>query len=188
LVILEGIRRSGKSHTIDIIKKNNLNLLFYKDHGVMYAMNNNIDVDDYVISRDLTYAQLFTETKPDFLNKIIFDRQYLSSYVYGQYYRNKYDKSFWRDHIKKVEELYYKADLLDHIKIVFIKLNDNELTNIAKMNRAKDQLEDNNLDGYKRQYDLYQEALLITKADVHYIEGFKDREYIIKRFTEIFES
>lgn len=188
MIVIEGIRRSGKTHTVDIIKSNNKNLIFYKDLGVMYAMKNGIDVDDYVIGRDLSYAQLFSNTQPDIFNNIFFDRQYLSSYVYGQYYRDKYDKVFWRDHIRRVEELYAKAGILNKIEILFIQLSDTDIDNIHKIKRNKDHLEDENTDGYKRQYELYQEALSITSAKLNFIKGFKEEEYITKRFTEIYES
>jgi len=185
LIVIEGIRRSGKTYLVDTIKNKNNDVIFYKDRGVMYAMKNNIDVDDYVIGRDLTYAQLFSNTKPDIFNNIVFDRQYLSSYVYGQYYRNKYNKVFWRDHIRKVENLYESAGILDQIKILFIELDESDFEKIANMNRNKDHLENNNIVEYKEQYYLYKEALSITKANVSYIKAFQDSEKINKRFNDI---
>lgn len=186
MVVIEGIRRSGKSHTLEVLGANKPDLYYYKDKGVMYAMKKSIDVDDYVIGRDLTYAQLFYNLPVAAFKNLVFDRQYWTSYVYGQFYRDKYNKEFWVDHIHSVENMY--GELLENICIVLITLSDDDFKRIAEMQRQKDHLESADIDGYKRQYELYQELLDISNAAVVKLPAFQSDDEILKSLEKALQT
>jgi len=190
LIILEGIRRSGKSHTIKILKKSISQLIFYKDLGMRIIVNKAIDSDVYAIGRDLAYAQFLPNlyrhgSYKDFVERLFFDRAYWSSYVYGQAWRNNYSKTFWKNHIKLVEDIY--GDFLENIKIVFITLTKDDFQRIESIDRNKDQWEKTHTD-YKEQYDLYIELFGISKAKIYTLDGFKDDRYITSKIRHILEA
>jgi thymidylate kinase len=190
LIIIEGIRRSGKTHTIETIKESMtdryLPPIFYKDKGVPFAMNNGLSVDDYVIGRDLAYAQFLSFVKPAEFQLLVFDRQYLTTYVYGQFYRSNYSKDFYKQHIEHVESFYKEAGLIKKMYTMFIKLKEKDFERIAEMDRKKDVLEDSDIEGYKKQYELYQEAMDITRTNVVELPAFQDENKILEVFSSIY--
>lgn len=190
MVILEGTRRSGKSYTTKFIEDNFAFYNVYKDQGIRILQDTAslVDVDDYVIGRDLAYAQLMKIMPDKMIKRIFFDRQYLSSYVYGQFYRDKYNKQFWTDHIHRVEEVYGENFLKNSMMIIFIELESWHFEKIAKLNRKKDVFECDNIDSYKRQYELYQEVLDITQAPVFKMKAFQDLAYLTKFFTSVWKK
>ncbi len=188
MVILEGIRRCGKSYTTSFVETNFPFYVVYKDEGINIIKGSPVDIDDYVVGRDLAYAQLISEMPTKAIKRLFFDRQYLSSYVYGQFYRNKYDKSFWVNHIKQVEEIYGKEFISQYLSIVFIELEDTDFEKIANIQRNKDSLETNDIDAYKRQYELYQEALEITTVPTYRMKAFQDVSYLTNYFTNIWRK
>lgn len=184
MIILEGIRRSGKTYTTEFVSQSFPFYIVYKDEGMRIIRDKPIDIDDYVIGRDLAYAQ-FAKTLPDkAVDRLFLDRQYFTSYVYGQFYRKKYDKEFWADHIRLVESHYGDYFIENFMSLVFIDMNEDDLKSVAKMSRKKDHLESSAFDDYKRQYELYQEALEITKVPVHRMKAFQSNDYLVKFFTQ----
>lgn len=180
MVIIEGIRRSGKTFVSEVIRKNFINVTVHKDEWMKHIYKN-VDIDDFVIGRDITYAQIIPKIKN---NIFVFDRQYISSYVYGQFYRKKYNKSFWKEHINKVEEIY--GDYIRNITIVFITLNEEDFKKVSAINRNKDKLETDNINDYIKQYELYFEAINnITKANIINLKYFSDEKTIINIFNDI---
>lgn len=186
MVIIEGIRRSGKSHTFEVLEEHKPELYYHKDKGVIHAMKRGISVDDYVIGRDMTYAQLFYKLPTAAFKNIVFDRQYWTSYVYGQFYRDKYNKDFWMDHIHAVENEY--AEMLDNVCVVLITLKDTDFKYIAEMSRQKDHLESTNIDEYKRQYELYQELLDISNVAVVKMPAFQPETEILGLFEKALQT
>jgi thymidylate kinase len=181
MIILEGIRRSGKSFTLEVLEKAYGGVFtFFKDEGMRLIRGSTIDIDDYAIGRDCAYAQLCSKTS--FFERIVFDRQYISSYVYGQFYRNRYDKDFWVDHIKKVENIYGE----NKPKIIFLDLKKEDFERISEMNRSKDDLESSDISGYLKQYELYKDALSISKSSIFVMDSFKSKEYIEEFFRGVF--
>jgi len=148
----------------------------------------NVDPDDYAIGRDLAYAQALPTLIDDLLfkNNLAFDRGYWSSYVYGQSWRNKYSKDFWKSHIFRVEEVL--GDSLKDIHIVFITLTEENFNRIENMGRNKDKWEITN--DFRKQYDLYLEVLDITTLpphNVHLLPAFQSDETINKFFNNILQ-
>jgi thymidylate kinase len=183
MIIIEGIRRAGKTFTINTIKKYCPGMIFYKDTGLEYAKELELDIDDYVISRDLTYSQLIPSL-PKFANSnLVFDRQYYSSYVYGQFYRNKYSKEFWQEHVERVENEY--DEFLDNIIIMFLTLKNEDFRKIAEMDRQKDDLEDKDENSYLKQYELYNEVANISKARIYNLKAFQSEDYIKSEFEKV---
>lgn len=188
MIILEGIRRSGKTYTTDFVKDNFPFYIVYKDEGMSIIKNTPIDIDDYVIGRDLAYAQ-FVKTLPEkAINRLFLDRQYFTSYVYGQFYRNKYDKQFWADHIQRVESQYGDDFIKKFMSVLFIEMTEDDLKHAAKTARYKDELESDFIDDYKRQYELYQEVLEITKLPVHRMRAFQNNAYLTDFFTALWKK
>lgn len=190
MIVIEGIRRSGKTHTIETVKENMANRylspIFYKDIGVPFAMNNGLSVDDYVIGRDLAYAQFLSLVKPAEFQLLVFDRQYLTTYVYGQFYRSNYSKEFYRQHIEHVESFYKEAGLINKMYTIFIELKEKDFERIAEMDRKKDILEDSDIEGYKKQYELYQEAIDLTGTNVVRLPAFQNKNRILEIFSSIY--
>lgn len=188
MIILEGIRRSGKSFTTKFIEDYFPFYVVYKDDGVRLIKDSPIDIDDYVIGRDLAYAQ-FIKTMPEkAINRLFLDRQYLTSYVYGQFYRDKYDKEFWAKHIQKVEAQYGDDFIEKFMSILFIEMNEDDLVKAANLDRDKDDLEDNDIQSYIKQYELYQEVLSITKVPVYRMKAFQDSAYLTKFFSGLWKK
>ena len=80
LVILEGIRRSGKSFTIDVLKKRSPNLVHYKDAGMRIIDHEIVDPDQYAIGRDFAYAQFLPKLRWDsYFIEHIGPRMYMDS-------------------------------------------------------------------------------------------------------------
>ena len=184
MFVIEGVRCSGKTFTVDVIKKNFPNVCVYKDAGLRVASDLQLDLDDYAIGRDLTYAQALPVLMDDHLaDTAVFDRMYFSSYVYGIAWR-KGDKQFWKEHIQRIENLY--GDFLKKIHFILLDLpTDAELDRIKKMRRQKDKW-DKTLD-FKRQYRLYLEIVnKITKAKVTLLPSFQSEDFIVKFFKEVF--
>jgi hypothetical protein len=179
MLILEGIRRSGKSFTLDVFEKYFSQPRCFKDFGIRAIKDLNICTDAYAIGRDLAYAQFLPTLPSSVVDNIIFDRQYISSCVYGLYYRNKYNKDFWIEHMKRIENLYSSAGL--NITTVFLKLKDSDFHKIASMNRKKDDLEDDNELSYREQYDLYEELLNFSSFPVFELEAFLSEENLIDK-------
>jgi thymidylate kinase len=146
-----------------------------------------IDPDCYAIGRDLAYAQflpkLYWDT--DFINRLLFDRAYWSTYVYGLCWRNNYGRTFLKSHVEKVEETY--GMFLKEIKIVFITLTENDFNRIKGMDREKDIWESTRVD-YHKQYETYQELFKISKAKIFELEAFNSDDYIIKTFNKVLNS
>src|SRR5208337_145377 len=182
--VIEGVRCSGKTFTADVIKRNFPNVCVYKDIGMRLAAERQLDLDDYAIGRDLTYAQSLPILMDDHLaDTAVFDRMYFSSYVYGIAWR-KGNKEFWKEHIQTVENIY--GDFLKKIHVIFLDLpNDATLDKMKKMHRQKDKW-DKTLD-FKRQYRLYLNLINnITKAKVTFLPSFQSEDYIVKFFKEVF--
>lgn len=185
MYILESARSGGKSFTADVIRKNFPNVCVYKDVGMRLIGNKNIDPDDYAIGRDLAYAQSLPILMDEHMTETaVFDRQYFSSYVYGRAWRKKYDKEFWADHIRLVEDTY--GPFLEKINIIFLDLPDEAtLDRMKKMHRQKDKW-DNKLD-FKRQYNLYLYLINnITKAKVTFLPSFQSEDFIVNFFKSLF--
>jgi hypothetical protein len=176
MIIIEGPRKVGKSFTLETIQKYEPTTRVFKDLGIR-ILKDRIDLDDYAISRDTTYAQFL----PQFMylwDDIVFDRGYWSSYVYGQCWRNKYDKNFWIEHIKRVEDLY--GTFLSKIKVLSFDLTEDDFKRIENTIRNKDGWE--NVSDYRLQYDLYKEVADISQVKKYFIKPFQSEEYIMKEF------
>lgn len=185
MIILEGCRRSGKSYTCDKIKEFFPDIQIYKDLGMRITHHSypDINVDDYSVGRDLAYAQYFPTLPKHITNSLVVDRQYISSCVYGLYYRNNYDHKYWLEHLKKIEELYYRTN--QKIVILFMTILDGGFKKIAEMDRKKDWLEDNSgEDGYRKQYNLYESFLKHTVFPVVRLVAFRDDHYIMDKVSE----
>ena len=185
MIIIEGIRRSGKTFTINTIQKHYTDWINYKDKGMRMIKDTEIDVDDYAIGRDMAYAQLFPTIPYIIFNRMLVDRQYWSSYVYGQFYRGKYDKEFWTDHITRVENLLFQENIQDHLHILLIRPEEDDFKRMSEMGRRKDWLEDEDIESYKRQWELYEELLEISAANVRFLKPFQDEEYIMETVKKI---
>jgi len=183
MIVIEGIRRCGKSFTVDALQKHFPNLFFFKDLGMRLIKDTPISPDDYAIARDLSYAQFlphyFWSEEAD---NLVFDRGYWSTYVYGQCWRDKYNKQFWTDHIKRVEDIY--GQFLQKVKFFSFELNDLDFERIEEMDRKKD-IWDSTSDNYRRQYELYREIAEISQAKKHFIKAFMPIDYIIKEFAHL---
>ena len=179
MVTIEGVRRIGKSFAIDVLKKYYPNLIYHKDLGIRMIKGAGVDIDDYVIGRDLTLAQFLPKIETSNLESLIFDRQYWSSYVYGQYYRKKYNKTGWKNHILNVEQVYGIDWIEKNMHIVLLSPEADDYKRLAGMNRKKDDLEDSNIDSYIIQQELYIEILSLSRAQVHLLKPFQNEEYII---------
>lgn len=187
MYILESTRCGGKTFTADVIRKNFPDIQVYKDVGMRLIANKGVDPDDYAIGRDLAYAQSLPVLMDEYMSETaVFDRQYFSSYVYGRAWRKKYDKEFWADHIRLVEDTY--GPFLDKITIVFLDLADETtLDKMKKMHRQKDKW-DKTLD-FKRQYKLYLNIINnITKAKVIFLPSFQTEDFIVKFFRGLFKQ
>ena len=180
MIVLEGIRSSGKSFTLDVLKKNLPQLIFYKDLG-MRIFPKEVDPDDYAIALDYTYAQCLPKLVAPH-EHIIIDRLYFSSYVYGQAWRKTYDKKFWTNHIKTVEQMY--GNFLKEITFVYLSVSYDDLDRIKKMNRKKDQWDSKH--DFIRQDQLYTQLFNrgITKAKVLLLPAFQSEDFI----TQFFKS
>ena len=183
MVILEGIRSCGKTFTSDVISKV-FPIRLYKDLGIRMLKENNLktDVDDYSIGRDLAYAQFAKKIDKPTLDMLVFDRQYISSCVYGIHYRNRYDKEFWFNHLKMVESIYKKSNT--NVKILFIELESEDFKKIVEMKRKKDWLDTTDINDYIKQYLLYLDFLQYSSFPVIRMKAFQDEEYICKMFVE----
>jgi thymidylate kinase len=179
MIIIEGIRRSGKSFIINALQKHYPDLIYHKDLGIRMIKDTPIDVDDYVIGRDLAFAQFLPKIETSNIDCLILDRQYWSAYVYGQFYRNKYDKAFWRDHIEKVEQTYGINWTRKNLNVVLLSPEPEDYKRLASMGREKDHLEDSDINSYLQQQSLYLEILEFTRAQVHLLKPFQTEEYII---------
>jgi hypothetical protein len=187
VVILESVRQGGKTYTANVLDKNFPHMLIYKDIGMRLIVNSKVDPDDYAIGRDLAYAQALPQMADEFLleSNLVFDRGYWSSYVYGQAWRNKYDKEFWRSHIALVEKIWGEA--LNKVHIVFLTLTQEDFGRIENMDRKKDAWD--STQDFRKQYSLYGEILnttIIKKQNIHFLPAFKNDEYIIDFFKKIF--
>lgn len=188
MIILEGIRRSGKTYTTIFVRDNFPFYIVYKDEGIRLIKDTPVDIDDYVVGRDLAYAQ-FVKTLPEkAINRLFLDRQYFTSYVYGQFYRNKYDKQFWANHIRRVEAQYGDEFIEKFMSVVFIEMDEQDLKRAANTARYKDALESNTLDDYKRQYELYQEIFEITKVPIYRMKAFQNAAYLTDFFTALWKN
>lgn len=180
-MIIEGTRSCGKSFTCDIIKEN-FPIVLYKDLGIRYLneTKSKVNVDDYSIGRDFAYAQVmsYVENK----DKIVIDRQYLSTCVYGIHYRNKYDREFWLSHIKSIEDLYKSKKV--NVKFLFINLMEEDFDRIVSINRKKDWLDTNDIEDYKSQYFLYKDFLKYVTFPIIEMKAFQNKEYIKEKFLE----
>lgn len=187
MIILEGIRRSGKSFTTDLLKNKIPNLVHYKDIGMRLINHNVVDSDYYAIGRDFAYAQFLPKLRWDtyFTKRLLFDRAYWSTYVYGQCWRDNLSKTFLKDHIHKVEEVY--GDFLEQIKILFITLSEDDLKRIESMGRGKDQW-DKTRDDYRQQYDLYMELFDISKVRTFTLDAFQDEKHILDVFNKVLNA
>jgi thymidylate kinase len=188
MIIIEGIRRSGKTYTLETVQRNFKDVIHYKDKGMRMIKDTEIDPDDYAIGRDMAYAQLFPTIPFIIFNRMIVDRQYWSSYVYGQFYRGRYDKEFWMEHIHRVENLLFQEGIDRHIHILLIKPDEDDFKRMAEMGRQKDWLEDDNIESYKQQWRLYEELLEISSANVRFLKPFQDEEYIVKTVHKILQE
>jgi thymidylate kinase len=187
MIILEGIRRSGKSYTVDVLKNHIPNLIHHKDLGMRIIAQTPVDPDSYAMGRDFALAQFLPKLywNFEFTNRLLLDRAYWSTYVYGQCWRNNYGKTFFKNHIERVEETY--GEFLKEIKIVFITLTKNNFNRIKGMGREKDQWEMTHVD-YDKQYELYQELFQISKAKIFTLNGFNSDDYIVKTFNKVLNS
>lgn len=134
-----------------------------------------VNIDDIAIGRDLALAQFIAKLPSYVTDRYIFDRQYWSSYVYGQAWRDKYSKAFWEKHIQVVES--YLLYTNSKIKIVFLQLTENDFKRVESNNRKKDKW-DLTTD-FRYQYDLYQEVIRLSKMEIHMMKAFQDDKYII---------
>ncbi len=185
IIILEGIRRSGKSYTIEILKRNFKNLTYYKDSSMGFVDHNKVCPDSIAIGRDLAYAQFLKVINKSESDYLLFDRGYWSTYVYGQCWRNKFTKVDMEKHVKKVEEIY--GDFLNNIKVVFLEVDAVDIELIESMNREKDQWDKSHND-YREQYSLYSELPLISKVKVFEMKAFQSSSYIVNKFKDILRS
>lgn len=185
MIIIEGVRRSGKSFTVEVIQKNYPDWVYYKDYGMRIIKDTEIDPDDYAIGRDMAYAQFFPKIPFIVFDRMFVDRQYWSSYVYGQFYRKRYSKEFWTEHIERVENTMFQEGVWEHIHILLIKPDGDDFKRIAEMGRQKDWLEDENIESYKQQWKLYEELLSFSSANVRFLRPFQDEEYIIDTVKRI---
>ena len=183
MIILEGIRRSGKSYTIEVLKRHFLNLIYYKDLG-MRLISGVVDPDSYAIGRDLAYAQFLPNLQwnEDFIKRLLFDRSYWSTYVYGLSWRDNFSRTFFKEHIKRVEKIY--GDFLKDIKILFITLTEDDMKKIELMDRKKDRWENTHSD-YRIQYKLYNKLFDISNAKIFTLDAFKNEDYIVKTFNNV---
>jgi hypothetical protein len=190
IIIIEGCRRSGKSYTLEAIQEAYPHYIHYKDKGMRHIKDTDIDPDDYAIGRDMAYAQFFPNLPYIVLNKLILDRQYWSSYVYGQFYRKKYSKEFWRQHVIEVESRLFSEDdkVRRHVNILLIKPNENDFERMARMERNKDWLEDSDINSYKKQWKLYEELIDISTAEIMLLKAFQGKEYIVETVREIMKQ
>lgn len=188
MIILESCRRAGKTYTCEKVEQYFSHIQIYKDFGIRIIknINANIDIDDYAIGRDLAYAQFLPSLPNDLVSNLLIDRQYLSTCVYGICYRDKYDKKFWFEHIKRVEELYKNMGM--KISILFIELEQKDFHKIASMGRKKDWLEDDDEQGYHIQYELYEDFLAHTSFPIVRMKAFQDDEYIISKISEVLDK
>ncbi len=179
MIIIEGIRRSGKTHTVNLLKTIFNDVIFFKDASFA-NLNPSLDPDSFAIGRDCAYAQFLPTLDKSYTDRLLFDRQYWSSYVYGQIYRDRY-QNFWENHIRNVEGIY--GDNLP--KILFITLETEDIKRISNMDRTKDGLETTNEAIYLKQYIKYTELFGISNADIYMMKAFQDDEYIIEFFKHI---
>ena len=186
MVILESTRRSGKSYTCEKVEQYFSNIRIYKDFGlrILNKINTKIDIDDYCIGRDLAYAQFIPTLPFEVENNLLLDRQYISTCVYGLYYRSKYNKQFWVKHLQRVEELY--KNIGTKVIILFIELTNKDFQRISSMGRKKDWLEEDGEQGYRNQYELYEFFLKETSFHIIRMKAFQDDEYIISKISEAF--
>lgn len=187
MLIIEGVRKSGKSYTTNLLSKFP-HFLIYKDLGMRLIPGTKVDPDDYAIGRDFAYAQSLPSIADEYLfkNNLVFDRGYWSSYVYGQAWRDKYDKDFWKNHIIKIEETW--GETLNEIQVVLITLTEDDFVRIENMNRSKD-VWDSTSD-FRKQYELYQEILNVTtlsKNNIHFLPAFQSDEFIKDFFNKILQ-
>lgn len=186
MIILEGIRRSGKTFTMDVLKENFKNMQVYKDVSMRIINHQSINADAVAMGRDFAYAQFIPQILSKSLSDhIIFDRGYWSSYVYAQCWRDEFTKEQMTEHVQKVEEQY--GNFMDNIKIVFIKVDAVDIERIEAMDRGKDRWEKTHSD-YREQYSLYTELPMISKANVYEMKAFQDEEYIVNKFKDILRS
>jgi len=170
---------------MDVLQKSFANLIFHKDLGMRIIKGTSISPDDYAIGRDLALAQFIPHFYwEDTFNRLVVDRGYWSSYVYGQCWRDRYDKNFWTEHLKKVEGCY--GAFLKQLKIVLFRLTEEDFDRIENMNRQKDDWE--GINDYRKQYDLYKECIERSKARVYSLEAFKSEDYIVQTFSKVFND
>jgi hypothetical protein len=185
MIIIEGPRRCGKSFTKDVLLKKFGNLILFKDLGMRIIKDTPIDPDDFAIGRDLAYAQFVPQFSwaPTF-DRLVMDRGYWSSYVYGQCWRNRYNKNFWSEHLKRVEDFY--GSYLEKVKILVFHLNEDDFKRMESMDREKDVWEHTN--DYRQQYELYSECAEKSQAKIFLIDAFQSEDYIARTFSEMFNS
>ena len=192
MIIIEGPRRVGKTYTVNTILEAHPDFVYYKDKGMRDIRERvePVDPDDYAIGRDMAYAQFLPHLPYKILDRLVLDRQYWSSYVYGLFYRKKYSKEFWVQHIEEVENKLFgdpveEDNLRKHINIILIHPSEEDFTRMADMGRQKDWLEDDEIDGYKTQWDLYMELVNISAANVIPLRAFQPKEEILEVVNKI---
>jgi len=168
------------------LKRRIPNLIHYKDLGMRIIASTSIDPDYYAIGRDLAYAQFLPKLQWDeeFTKRLLFDRAYWSTYVYGQCWRDNLSKIFFDAHIEIVEETY--GMFLKNIKILFITLTEDDMKRIESMDRNKDQW-DTHTD-YRKQYKLYLELFNISNTKIFTLDAFKDEDYIVNTFNKVLNA
>ena len=152
----------------------------------MYLISDaNVDPDDFTIGRNFAYAQMMPELLSEYtLEHLVLDRQYWSSYVYGQAWRDKYDKQFWTEHIQDIEEQW--GEYLEDIKFILITPDEEDFKRAEELVRESDNW-DYRVD-YRNQHELYEEVFEISRANKFRMRPFQTKEYIIKVFKDILES
>ena len=134
----------------------------------------------------MAYAQLFPKIPYKIFDRMVIDRQYWSSYVYGQFYRKKYSKEFWIEHITRVENLLLIQDIQrQHLHILLIRPDEDDFKRMADMGREKDCFEDNSIESYKQQWKLYEEILSFSSANVRFLKPFQNKEHILEIVNKI---
>ena len=115
IIIVEGISRVGKTTLCNKLSKK-LNIPIHKYKGIVPydKMNNDEETD-----KTLGLIQLIKETNAD----IIFDRSYISDYVYGILQRD-YDIANAFKNFKLVNDALYNYSLQGKVYIILVKSTD----------------------------------------------------------------
>lgn len=172
---------------MDVIKKNFKNITCYKDLGMRIIDHDIVDADSCAMGRDLAYAQflkILADKDSKFVENLLFDRGYWSSYVYAQCWRDKHSKRDMARHVNLVEQTF--SGLLNDIKIIYLNVDDEDLKRIESMDRDKDIWEKTRTD-YRYQLELYEELLgfNVSVARKFPIKAFQPEEKLIKDISEV---